>query len=299
MTQTDAELAYFSLPWRDLSGVLPPDIEIFAIGDVHGQAELLEAALSSISRTPKAAQQRHLVFLGDLVDRGPKSIATTLLAMDGLAGAAADHLHILPGNHDLMLLDALAEEGNLDHWLINGGKGVLSEIGLSWPQNSWPEIVDQLRRQIPRSYLDRIASGPTHLVLGDLLFVHAGIHPHSDRVAFLAQDRQNVRSDAHWATIRYPFLDWTGGWDMNDPDPTRQQTRPTVVVHGHTPAVREDLIHQTQLSICDGIEEYRVVDLDIGAAYRPQLAWAHFFMKNSRAQMQIHALSAPKSPLSR
>lgn len=287
-------LNHFSTSWRDLPGALPGGIEVFAIGDVHGQADLLEAALCSIAQTPRTAPVRHLVFLGDLIDRGPKSIACVHLAVDGLARGAADRLHLLPGNHDLMLLDALEAEGALEHWLMNGGKSVLAEGNLSWPEKNWSAIASQLQQQIPPAYLEKIANGPSHLVLGDLIFVHAGIHPHCDRVAFLEQDRRNIRSDDQWATIRYPFLDWTGGWDANDPDPTRQQTRPTVVVHGHTPALREDLRHTGQLSVCDGVDEFRAVDLDIGAGHRPQLAWAHFQIEDGQAKMQILALSAQK-----
>ncbi len=283
---------HFSLPWRDLPGALPSGIEFFAIGDVHGQADLLEAALASIAQTPRTAPLRQLVFLGDLIDRGARSIASINLAVNGLTLAAADHLKILPGNHDLMLLDALEAEDALEHWLMNGGKNVLNEAGLSWPENSWSAISYLLQQKIPSAYLEQIANGPSHLILGDLIFVHAGIHPHRDMAAFLAQDRRNIRSDDHWATIRYPFLDRTGGWDANDPDPTRQQTRPTVIVHGHTPALREDLQHAAQLSVCDGVEEFRAVDLDIGAGHRSQLAWAHFRMDDGQTKMQLKAWSA-------
>ncbi|WP_050526523.1 metallophosphoesterase [Pseudorhodobacter aquimaris] len=271
---------------------MPSGIEFFAIGDVHGQADLLEAALASIAQTPRTAPLRQLVFLGDLIDRGARSIASINLAVNGLTLAAADHLKILPGNHDLMLLDALEAEDALEHWLMNGGKNVLNEAGLSWPENSWSAISYLLQQKIPSAYLEQIANGPSHLILGDLIFVHAGIHPHRDMAAFLAQDRRNIRSDDHWATIRYPFLDRTGGWDANDPDPTRQQTRPTVIVHGHTPALREDLQHAAQLSVCDGVEEFRAVDLDIGAGHRSQLAWAHFRMDDGQTKMQLKAWSA-------
>jgi serine/threonine protein phosphatase 1 len=287
-----ADLTYFSLPWRDLPGCLPVGVEIFAIGDVHGQAKLLDAALTAIGETPRSAAARHLVFLGDLIDRGPHSIAAVQMAMDGKARASADHLHILPGNHDLMLVDALNAEDTLEHWLLNGGKTVLAEVELSWPEASWPEIVSKVRQKIHPDYIDLIANGPTHLHLGDLIFVHAGLHPHRNRTAFLAQDRLCVRSDDHWASIRYPFLNWTGGWEMDDPDARRRNAKPTVVVHGHTPALRQNLTTAEDLSICDGIRVYRVVDLDIGAGHRPQLAWAHFRCINGQVEVRIHALTA-------
>lgn len=108
--------------------------------------------------------------------------------------------------------------------------------------------------------------------LNRTFFVHAGLHPHQDRKTFLAQDRRCVRSDNHWASVRYTFLDWTGGWDKVDPDAARRQAKPTVVVHGHTPALRHPLTTACELLICNGIEDYRAVDLYIGAGYRSQLA---------------------------
>jgi serine/threonine protein phosphatase 1 len=158
---------HFSLPWRDLPGALPSGTEIFAIGDLHGQADLLEAALASIAQTPRTAPIRQLVFLGNLIDRGAKSIASINLAVDGLTLASADHLKILPGNYDQMLLDALEAEDALEHWRMNGGKNVLSEAGLSWPEIGWSEISSLLHQEIPSAYLEQIANGPSHLILGE------------------------------------------------------------------------------------------------------------------------------------
>ena len=183
-------------------------------------------------------------------------------------------------------------EDALRHWLSNGGKAVLAELGLSWTGSPWSAIVEQVKLAVDRGYLDQIANGPAHLWIGDLIFVHAGLHPHRDRTTFLSQDRRFVRSDDHWATIRYPFLDWTGGWDADDQDPTRQKTKPTVVIQGHTPALRQDLANADDLLVCDGIDVYRAVDLDIGAGHRPQLAWAHFRSENGQGKIRIFAIAA-------
>jgi len=62
---------FYALPLRRLPRCLPKDDEFFVIGDVHGQAELLRAALETIRTTPETVSIRHLIFLGDLIDRGP------------------------------------------------------------------------------------------------------------------------------------------------------------------------------------------------------------------------------------
>ena len=246
---------------------------------------------SPLSATPRSARTRHLVFLGDLIDRGPASVETVNLAIDGKSQVGADQLHILPGNHDLMLLDALGAKENLDHWLMNGGKSVLSELGLPYPDTPSSKIAAQIRGALDPIYFGEVENGPTHLMLGDLLFVHAGVHPNANRARFLTQDRHCVRVDDHWATIRYPFLDWTGGWDADDPDQGRRSKKPTVIIHGHTPALRQNLTSADDLMVCDGIDDYRTVDLDIGAGHRDQLAWAHFRMADGQGRMQIHAVA--------
>ena len=107
---------------------------------------------------------------------------------------------------------------------------------------------------------------PPELLVARVMVIGVNLHPHVDMSEFLSLDRQAVGAEDHWSNIRYPFLDWEAGWDANDPDPDRQARRPTVVVHGHTPALRSDLRTEEDLQICDCIDTYRSIDLDIGAA---------------------------------
>lgn len=280
----------YALSSRNLPGDIPEGTEIFAIGDVHGQAGLLEEALNEIRDTPRGAPIRHVVFLGDLTDRGPESIRAVDLAVRAKELAAADVLHVLPGNHDIVLLLSLEGPKWLDFWVRLGGDKVMAEVGMSVAKHSWEEISLKLKSALHPNYLNAIASGPTHLYLKDLLFVHAGIHPHQNRANFLAQSRRFISVENHWANIRNSFLTHRGGWDEDDPDPQRRERRPTIVVHGHTPALRQDLVQAADLEICDGVDGYRAVALDIGAAYRPQLAYAHFRTRDGQAEVQICAL---------
>lgn len=287
---SDSKFQGYCLPWRDLPGGIPTDLELFVVGDVHGQAELLAHALDAIRRTPKQAAKRYLIFLGDLIDRGPASIEAVKIALQGRTCANADEIHILPGNHDLRLIDVLPNEENLKLWPRNGGKTVLAEIGLTGVEESWIEISKQLSDAFNQAYLDLMETGPTHLRFGDLLFVHAGIHPHIGFDEFLALGRKTITTEKHWATIRYPFLNWEGGWDRDDPDQVRRELRPTVVVHGHTPALRGDLVAANDLNACDRSDGFRSAALDIGAAYRPQLAGAHFRASEAGSEVQIHGI---------
>lgn len=127
------------------------------------------------------------------------------------------------------------------------------------------------------------------MTIGDLLFVHAGIDPHADRAAFLARDKP--LDDRHWATIRNEFLTWTDGWDQDEDGALTRG--PTIVVHGQTPAIRTSLIEtHAELPQMDGIDGYRTICLDAGAASRPQIGWARFWAEGDSCMVEIKATFA-------
>src|SRR5271157_2897954 len=64
-----------------LPRAVAPDVEVFAVGDIHGRTDLLRALLDEAAREPKLRQRRAIVFLGDLVDRGPDSLGAIDLAI--------------------------------------------------------------------------------------------------------------------------------------------------------------------------------------------------------------------------
>ncbi|WP_299840507.1 metallophosphoesterase [uncultured Jannaschia sp.] len=276
-----------SLPPRILPGALPDSLEVFAIGDVHGQADLLAGCLEVIARTPRApGTERLVVFLGDIIDRGPDSLRAIDLAMDAAHVANADQSVLLPGNHELALLEAIDRDP--ETWLANGGKTVMHEIDPAWERRPWSRAWRCLCAAIPDTYVAAIKAAPSHLRIGDLLFVHAGLDPCTPDDIHLARDRL-VDDDKHWAWIRNESLTWQGGWDV-DPETGQRWIGPTVVVHGHTPAVRTSLAETTdELPQMDGVEDYRAICLDAGAAYRPQLGWARFFREGEVSRVKVFA----------
>ena len=87
---------------------LPPG-PLDIIGDVHGEHEALEAILDKLGQGGTGAGQPHLVFLGDLVDRGPDSIAVA----DRVAALVDQgRATCVMGNHELNLLRGRRRSGN-------------------------------------------------------------------------------------------------------------------------------------------------------------------------------------------
>lgn len=257
-------------PWRD-HGALPPLAHLLVVGDVHGRADALAHLLDHLLGLPLQASSRHLAFLGDLIDRGPSSLGALRLAWE--ARGEVDAWTVLPGNHELMLLDALddAEEAlgsvetdspNARLWRENGGTTLLREAGVASGRSPFEALL-VLRLALPDWFEPTLWAAPSYLEAGDLLLVHAGIDPRADRDAFLALPPQQAEDD-HWAWIREPFLSWRGGWDRH---------RRQVVVHGHTPATHQTLRRAEDVEAAlDRLDTHRRLCLDAGAADLEQVA---------------------------
>lgn len=87
-----------------------PEGPLDLIGDVHGELEALERLLRRLGCDPDTATvQRPLVFVGDLVDRGPDSPGVVRLVKHLVEAGVA---HSVAGNHELNLLCADEKEGN-------------------------------------------------------------------------------------------------------------------------------------------------------------------------------------------
>ncbi|GAA3263918.1 hypothetical protein GCM10020258_29860 [Sphingomonas yabuuchiae] len=57
----------------DFVPAMVPGLRVYAIGDIHGRLDLLDAILTRIEvdHAARPPAERHIIFLGDLVDRGP------------------------------------------------------------------------------------------------------------------------------------------------------------------------------------------------------------------------------------
>lgn len=225
------------LGWRDneKSGPRTPrGRRAYAIGDVHGRLDLLDQLLAQIEQDIDCRPPRKnaLVFLGDLMDRGPDSRGV----IERLRHYRHDRLkpYFLAGNHEEVLLRLLeGERGILTSWLKYGGAQCLTSYGLDAGQldlRNETAVISAIRNVIPNSHIQFISSFSDTLRFGDYLFVHAGIRPGIDL-------ELQSQSDLRW--IRSPFLE-----DQSD--------HGMIVVHGHT--------------ISDDVEmEHNRIGIDTGA----------------------------------
>lgn len=194
------------------SAAVPAGERLYAVGDIHGCAALLDSLLSRIESD--GAGDFRLIFLGDYVDRGPDSKTV----IDRLIRVKQDRpgTVFLKGNHEQAMLDFLAAPDLNEEWLHWGGDRTLESYGLA---NIWTKHPDDLAREfaarLPQSHRNFLSSLELWRVFGDYAFVHAGFRP---GVAIEAQSEQDclwIRGDFHNADI--------------DKRPDK------VVVHGHHP----------------------------------------------------------------
>jgi protein phosphatase len=202
---------------RDIVG--PFDI----IGDVHGCAGELEELLARLGyhvcysgERPngtvhvRATQDRRAVFVGDLVDRGPRSPDVLRIVM---AMVEAGLAHAVPGNHDVKLV----------RWLE--GRQVKVSHGLD-------RTVAQLEGEnadFRAKVLGFIAGLPSHLWLdgGRLAVAHAGIKDgmlgrvSGDVRSFCLYGETSGETDEFGLPIRYH---WAAEYKGS-----------TAIVYGHTP----------------------------------------------------------------
>jgi serine/threonine protein phosphatase 1 len=201
---------------------VPEGLRLYAIGDVHGRADLLAEMHIRIARdlVQRPVADWRVIHLGDYIDRGPDSARVLKLLVDYKRGGHAD---FLIGNHDAFLRDFLddPESADLDLWIINSGGEALRSFGvdpmlatLSADADVFQKLCEALTAAVPkevREFIDDL----THMVrYGDYLFVHAGLRPGVP----LAEQTEH---DLVW--IREPFL-------------SSQEDFGAVVVHGHSPA---------------------------------------------------------------
>jgi len=204
---------------------LPEGELVYAIGDIHGRADLLTLLLARIAADAEASPnitRRTLIFVGDYVDRGPDSrqVVETLVSRLPQGFDA----FFLKGNHEAILLEFLEDASWLDDWRANGADATLRSYGVDVeglagaraPPEAWRQA---FAASIPDSHRRFYEGLEVMVARGGYLFVHAGVRPG------VPLDAQNP-DDLIW--IRGAFLNSDASFGK-------------MVVHGHTPVATPEM----------------------------------------------------------
>lgn len=134
---------------------------IFAIGDIHGCYDPLVRLLG---RIPIDWSRDRLVFMGDYIDRGPKSfeVVQHLIELQERQPGTV----FLKGNHEQMLADYLSGRDRMTY-LYNGGQETLD----SYLRNASAPG----RYPIPEAHLRFFDSLRLMFETENYIFVHAGL----------------------------------------------------------------------------------------------------------------------------
>ena len=198
-------------------GRAPAGCRVYAVGDIHGRADLLRHLHGQIRDDAEDAPElrKVVVYVGDYVDRGPDSFGVIdMLIHEPLEGFERHHLK---GNHEDMLMEFLKTGSGGETWIVNGGRDTLESYDvdlwdIGFGLGNTPGLGEKLQANIPEDHLAFLAGLELCHREGGYLFVHAGLRP---GVALDDQDEY----DFLW--IRHDFLESDADYGM-------------IVVHGHS-----------------------------------------------------------------
>ena len=201
---------------------VPHGTRIYAIGDVHGRADLLSVLFDRIDADLKAfpVEQTVQVLLGDYIDRGPNSREV----IDILIARKRQHSMVyLKGNHESFAVEFLNNPSVLPEWKLAGGINTLLSYGVTPSSRDNPQQQQDLaaafHAAMPDSHHRFIQSLALSFTCGDFFFAHAGVRPG------IPLSTQHER-DLLW--IREDFL-------------LHEEEFGKIIVHGHTPAREPDI----------------------------------------------------------
>lgn len=189
----------------------------YVFSDIHGHVEPLRRALERINPTESDV----FYCLGDMIDRGPSSLAT-IKTIRSLPNCT-----VLMGNHEQLALQALDPQADIETqfmWQINGGDATLAELK-SLPEEEYCELI---------GWLHALPLYATVEVEGrDFVLVHAGVKHNGvplpttwDKTTLEQYLSKQSENDLLW--IREEF--WQYPTDFRTSD-----TSYPIIICGHTP----------------------------------------------------------------
>lgn len=177
----------------------------FAIGDIHGCIKTFEKLLFDKIQIQKAD---NIYCIGDYIDRGKnsKEVIDLILQLnrDGY------QIYTIRGNHEQMMLDAIANEAAMNTWMMNGGKITMQSFGIE-SLNDLPEI-----------YVCFLKQTEFYLKTEEYIFVHAGLN----------FEIENIFEDSD-------AMLWVRDFSTVQPALGNK-----LLIHGHTPETLKYILNQ-------------------------------------------------------
>jgi len=137
------------------------------IGDIHGCYLSLKKLIESQVKPGKDDQ---VYFVGDFIDRGPRSREV----LDYIIDLKWKGYQVFPvkGNHEDLFIKAFSDPDYLQAWLQNGAEETLRSFDV--PEN----LINDYEglRLIPDRYIHFLSGLPLYYDLGDFIIVHAGLN---------------------------------------------------------------------------------------------------------------------------
>ena len=210
----------------------PDNTRLYAIGDIHGRADLL-IEMHEMIRADVAGfdGRKQVVYLGDYIDRGLQSKQVVEMLLEPqLPGFDTV---FLKGNHEQALLDFLDYPEATAGWLSFGGRETLLSYGINVTfmplMKDMQQLATELAERLPDAHRDFLEDALLSFRAGDYYFVHAGIRPG------VPLEDQHFE-DQLW--IRDEFID-------------SEEDHGAVIVHGHT-ITPEPELHRNRIGLDTG-----------------------------------------------
>ncbi|WP_051443827.1 metallophosphoesterase [Afipia sp. P52-10] len=208
----------------------PRNTRIYAVGDVHGRADLLAEMTERIDDDCFRRPVQHAieVYLGDYIDRGVASKDVIDILCRRLVRRNAICLR---GNHEALLERFIIDPTMVYDWARLGGLETLNSYGVAFDadQSSLDTLHGEFCSAFPRTHTLFLRCLKNMYRCGNYLFVHAGIRPGVPLAAQTQEDLTWIRDEFLTSTVNHGY----------------------VVVHGHTPVMHPE-IHKNRINIDTG-----------------------------------------------
>jgi len=139
---------------------------IYAIGDIHGNLDLLERLMDHLQPDLNRDQ---LVFMGDYIDRGLHSKGVVDYVLRLRRRPPPEQVICLKGNHEAMFLNFLQGE-DIELFLVNGGVSTIRDY---WGDD-WEDPDDLVLPLDHRRFFEELR---LYYETDNYLFVHGGLKP--------------------------------------------------------------------------------------------------------------------------